>query len=287
MEKLDKYYTKTDVALYCWNKFRPFLKKHKTVIEPSAGDGKLLDVIDNTFKKIAFDIKPEREDIIECDFVDLQLNQYIKNKNTTATFMNPPFGKKSELAILFLNKCLQYSNIVGIIAPKQFRKYSVHTKIDPNSKLILDIDLDENGFTSDGKDFSVRCVFQIWTTMKSDTNMRIQNPPKTTHPDFEMWQYNATSSAEKFFNYDWDFAVLRQGYGDFNKLYKRRYKSKLSRKKQWMFIKAYNDEVLDRLRRIDYNKLSENNTSVRGFGKHDLVEEYTNIYGEEIFNGFG
>ena len=55
--------------------------------------------------------------------------------------------------------------------------------------------------------------------------------------------------------------------------------SELSTKKQWMFFKAKNDKVRERLKNIDFNNIAEKNTSVKGFGKADIIEEYNRIIG--------
>lgn len=90
-----------------------------------------------------------------------------------------------------------------------------------------------------------------------------------------MWQYNRTKESEKYFDYNWDFAVLRQGYGDYNRLYTD--KSTMDRKKQYIFFKTKDDITLSKLKSIDFNKLSLKNTTTPGFGKADVVEEYKNI----------
>ena len=67
---LDKFYTKPHIAALVWEDFKSILLNHYetvTVIEPSAGDGKLLDVVD--FDKIGFDLAPESESIIQNDFI--------------------------------------------------------------------------------------------------------------------------------------------------------------------------------------------------------------------------
>lgn len=46
-----------------------------------------------------------------------------------------------------------------------------------------------------------------------------------------------------------------------------------------MFFTASTPEVKEKLLSIDYNALGEKNTSVRGFGKADIVEEYTRLFG--------
>lgn len=275
-KELDKYYTKPEVALLVWKQLKKFLvsidKKDYIIVEPSAGDGKLLDVI--KAPKIGFDLVPESDDVIQNDFLSEDISSYVDKE--MVFFGNPPFGKKGKLAIDFLNKALTYGKTVGFIIPIQFKKYSVQSKINSQAKLVFEKLLPEDSFTLANKDYKVRCVFQIWTLEDVELNLR-EGKPVTTHPDFEMWQYNCTTEALKFFDYDWDFCVLRQGYGDFNVKYTKDDAPSLSRKKQWIFIKAKDKTILKKLKSINYNKLSELNTSTKGFGKHDLVKEYKRL----------
>ena len=138
-----------------------------------------------------------------------------------------------------------------------------------------------DSFTLNGEEYSVRCCAQIWVKgdiLNGKPDLRMTSAPPTSHHDFECWQYNATVEARKFFDYDWDFAVLRQGYGD----YTRRITDKrdLNFKNQWIFFKAKNQEVLDILMNIDFDEMSRTNTSVRGFGKAQVVAEYKRIKAE-------
>ena len=277
-ENLDKYYTKSSVAKFCYDAYVNFLSSkivgNVLFVEPSAGSGSFLNLIEYT--KLGFDIAPENSNIVKLDFLKDSIKKYIKSKNVFI-IGNPPFGSKSKLAIDFLNTSLKYSKYVGFIVPIQFRKYGVQRNIKQNARLVLDIDLDDDSFTFAESDYNVSCCFQIWTTDKIGTDLRIINQPDVEHSDFKLFQYNATVQAEKYFDYDWDFAVLRQGYGDFSEKY---YKTdKLDKKKQWIFFKAKNKKILDRLMKLDFVKLSEKNTKTKGFGKQDVIKEYVEIYG--------
>lgn len=92
-----------------------------------------------------------------------------------------------------------------------------------------------------------------------------------------MYLYNCTENTKKYFGYDWDFCVQRQGWSSFVPILSKD-AGELSRKVQWMFFKASDEKILKRLLDLDFEKLADMNTSVRGFGKSDVVEEYMNIY---------
>lgn len=288
-EKLDKYYTKQSVANECYLAIKQLLKqagkkdKDLLFIEPSAGSGVFLNAIQE--HKLGFDIAPTKESnhtIQQNDFLNDDLFELLDTKQLSKQLVfigNPPFGTKSKLAIDFVNKSLGYSNIVGFIVPLQFRKWSVQSKINPNARLILDMDLQENAFEFMGKDYKVRCCFQVWALDSFSTSFddfRLDVKPDTNHPDFEMYQYNRTEQAKKFFDYEWDFAVPRQGYLDYTtKAYS---KDECDMKQQWIFFKAKNKEILEKLKQLDFTKLSKKNIGIPGFGKADVVQEFLTMF---------
>ncbi len=276
-KELDKYYTKSDIARHCYELFKPFIDADTIIIEPSAGSGAFLKVSDNNI--IGFDIAPEGSDIIECDYLNTNVRDFISaGDKSLACIGNPPFGTKASLAIKFTNKALKEFGLVGFILPLQFRKWSVQKHIDKNAFLILDKELPEDSFELDGKTYKVRCSFQIWSMSKlGQEDIRIKTKPETNHPDFEMWQFNRTQEAEKFFDYDWDFAVPRQGYQDYSFRAMTRdqcHDHDPTRKKQWIFFKATSPDVLNKLLKLDFETLSKKNTGIPGFGKADVIIEY-------------
>lgn len=276
-KKLDKFYTKPEVAFECYNIFLDFIPSNILIVEPSAGDGSFLKIIQNP--KLGFDLLPENEKIIQNDFLN---DKHIKNiKETFVILGNPPFGKKSQLAIDFLNKSLDLCDTVGFIVPNQFRKWSVQKQIKPTAKLVLDHDLREDAFLFNNKSYNVRCCFQIWKN-DSDFCERIKIEPDLRHFDFEMYQYNCTDQAKKFFDYDWDFAVPRQGFLDYTiKVFS---KNDLTEHQQWIFFKARNKTVLDRLLKLDFETLSKKNIGIPGFGKADVIAEYDKLYDIDFLN---
>lgn len=268
-----QYYTKPNIANWCLKKLvkvLPFVSE-KHFIEPSAGDGAFYSILPKN-RRIGIDIEPKAKGIKKANFLKWQ--PPLKDKERYIIIGNPPFGKRSKLAVDFFNHSAKMANTIAFIVPRQFQKYSVHSKLNDNFKLIKDYKLGENSFyTSTKKDFSVRCVFQIWTI--NDTkyrNLRILTPPPITHPDFNIFQYNNTPEALKVFNEDWDFAVPRQGYED----YKRREveSRNCEKNKQWIMFKAKNRQIFKRLWDLNFEKLSRKNTMIYGFGKADVVMEY-------------
>lgn len=288
-EKLNKYYTQRHTAFHCYQTLLSILENfhfdlNKTLfIEPSAGAGVFLDII--KYPKVGFDIDPSDKirQIIKADFLNDDINLFLKNfsfhqsKNETVCIGNPPFGNKSQLAMEFVNRSFQFSNTIAFILPIQFRKWSVQAHIDKKAQLIFDIDLPENVFEIMNKPYNLRCCFQIWTKIANPLypNLRMPSKPLKRHPDFEMYQYNRTEHTKKYFDYTWDFAVPRQGYQNYEiKIYN---KEECNEKYQWVFFKAKNEDILEKLKNIDFVKLSKKNIGIPGFGKADVIEEYLSL----------
>lgn len=282
----DQFYTKPKVAEYCFNKFQKVAKDiginldKYTFIEPSAGCGCFYQLLPKN-RRIGIDIEPkkisgiENKGIIKSNY----LTWYPENRNKKYIIIgNPPFGHRSNVAINFFNHATEMADTIGFIVPKQFKKYSVHSRLNESFRLIGDYGLNENSFyTPDGKNVCVRCMFQIWTSNDvPKKNLRLLTPPPTIHKDFIMYQYNNTKQALKVFNEDWDFAVPRQGYEDYSR---RELKTEnCERNKQWILFKPKNNKIFKRLWDLNFFKLACKNTTVYGFGKADVVMEYKRLY---------
>ena len=281
---LDQYYTKTEIANQCCEKLKslfPNLESH-TFLEPSAGTGSFIDAIHNTFGNVrikAYDIDPKKKGIKKADFTRLPLAG-----RHLITVGNPPFGKRSSLAIDFFNIAAQKSDIVAFIVPVQFEKYGVQRRLDKRFKLILSERLPSSAFVFDDEDCDIRCVFQIWTIMETGfRDLRIHQAPAVKHSDFEIFLYNNTEAARKYFNkenYGWNFAVPRQGFYDYTLRITEQ--QSLSPRIQYMFFKTDDDAVLQRLLNMDFELLSQNNTTTPGFGKADVIKAYEAEYHESV-----
>lgn len=279
---LDQFYTSKDTASYCVEKVKEVLGDHydlstTTFLEPSAGTGSFLKALENEgYSWIAGDIEPCYPGVVKQNF----LEDYLWDIDSQGIVIgNPPFGKRARLAIDFMNKAFEMVDTVAFILPIQFNKYLTQKKIVDEAHLIHSEILDPQSFTFEEKPYAIRSVFQIWT--KNDAilpDLRIRKAPPTTHPDFVCEYYNCVPERLHLFEQHWDFAVLRQGWEDLTPIELEDYRE-LSTKKQWMFFAASTPEVKEKLLSIDYNALGEKNTSVRGFGKADIVEEYTRLFG--------
>jgi len=300
-KEFDQFYTQDDVAVLCMKHMEAVLPKigrkadhgEYCILEPSAGGGAFVRAAKavESFKDIpvvACDIDPHGEGIACADFLCDDISSRLPPGRRVVAVGNPPFGKKGKSASAFLNKAFQYAKTVGFIMPIQFNKYSGHNQIIPEAKLVLDERLPDNCFIFNGKSYSVRCCFQVWTIdITGLPDFRIRKSPRTRHPDFDMYQYNCTEEAAKFFDkgkYKWNFAVPRQGFKDY--LIRETDPDKLDRRVQWIFFKGKTKAIAERLYGMDFAKLSRKNSTIPGFGKADVVEEYISLYpGSDMEHG--
>lgn len=274
----DQFYTKPDVSEKCFLIIKenfPKLLRGSKILEPSAGTGSFIEAfLKNGIKKnkiIACDIEPKHPLVIEQDFLCSTFNE-----EKMIAIGNPPFGKRSKLAIDFFNHCAKFCHTIAFIVPVQFQKFGVQRHLNEDFHLIYEELLNPTSFENNGRDLTVRCCFQIWTKKSGYQDLRIKEAPSTSHEDFVMYLYNNVPEALKYFDYDWDFAVPRQGFYDYS--LRITDKKELNPKIQYMFFKGSTSEITQRLKEIDFEKLSLNNTTIKGYGKADVVKEYERLY---------
>lgn len=279
MPGLDKFYTQEHVAKQCFEFLHSQLNISENAIylEPSAGAGSFINLLSHY---IALDIAPEDDRIKKQDYL-----KYEVDKENFITIGNPPFGNRSKLAIDFFNKAATMSDVIAFIVPVSFMKWSVQKKLSSNFALYNYLYLEPESFTSNGKPYSIRTVFQIWVKKggqyDNGINLRLTKQPPISHEDFKIWQYNATPESVKYIEEDWKYATYRQGYHDYNQIFTRKnydyIKEKMTadkKKQQFFFIKPLTEEAENLILNMDFNALAERNTATPGFGKGDFVSYY-------------
>ena len=279
MPGLDKFYTQEHVAKQCFEFLHSQLNISENAIylEPSAGAGSFINLLSHY---IALDIAPEDDRIKKQDYL-----KYEVDKENFITIGNPPFGSRSKLAIDFFNKAATMSDVIAFIVPVSFMKWSVQKNLSSNFALYNYLYLEPESFTSNGKPYSVRTVFQIWVKKggqyDNGLNLRLTKQPPISHEDFKIWQYNATPESVKYIEEDWKYATYRQGYHDYNQIFTREnydyIKEKMTadkKKQQFFFIKPLTEEAENLILNMDFNALAERNTATPGFGKGDFVSYY-------------
>ena len=285
---LDKFYTSDRVVKIVLDELFAVLKNAGVdpakcrFLEPCAGDGQFLSGLKGlgVTSVQSFDIEPERDEIIKSDFLKLGLpdiRDYI-------TVGNPPFGYKGKLAASFINRCSEWGDIIAFVLPIQFRRFNIQKQVCDDLKLIFSSsNLDRDSFIFDGKKYHVNSLFQIWVNrinpaFSSLPDLRLLKPLPNRHMDFKTFTHNNTKESLKYFNkfeYKWDFAVVRQGYYDYE--HRITDPNELIKNRQYLFVKYVNDISRLVFDHIDFMKLSRTNTSTPGFSNTDLVREYIEI----------
>ena len=162
---IDKYYTKNavvDMCIYHINQTID-INPNDLIIEPSAGDGSFIASIKalcNNYK--FYDIQPEHLDITQQDYLLLNYKEIISNYSKIHVIGNPPFGRQSSLLIKFIKKSCEFCNSVCFILPKSFKKDSLKRTFPQDFHLLFEIDIPENSFLVNNKEYNVPCIFQIW-----------------------------------------------------------------------------------------------------------------------------
>ncbi|BDV03397.1 MAG: hypothetical protein HPPSJP_1180 [Candidatus Hepatoplasma scabrum] len=289
--ELDKFYTNPKIIKGLIEKIDKRLKgvglnfSDFIWIEPSAGSGNFIDALKKYSKKInpkikikAYDIEPHGniKFIEKINFLELKSEYSSKN----IIFGNPPFGKRSKLAIDFINKSSEFADIIAFILPNQFKRYLTQNKINPNLKLISQFKITEDSFLVNDRAYNVNCVFQIWVSknrieFEKIKDKRIYKSSKIRISDLDTFIYNNTKETRKYFNkniYKWDFAVHRQGYYDYSELIED--EKKLNKKRQYFFIKCKNENCKNIVRKIDFKSISKSNTSIPGYSTSDFIKIY-------------
>ena len=282
---LDKFYTSPKIVDFVLNESFSILNKLGLIIndhdflEPCAGSGAFIEGLKklDISKIYAYDIYPESENVEKADFLKLLPPKHKK----IITVGNPPFGYKGKLAVEFINKCNEWGDIIIFILPIQFRRYNIQKNISVSLKLIHSSEnLPKNSFLFECKKYNVNSLFQIWVNRMNplfldSADQRLLKPLPNKHSDFTIFLHNNTKETLKYFNkseYKWDFAVVRQGYYDYEeKIYDP---TSLITNRQYVFIKLVNEISKKVFENIDFTKLSRTNTSVPGFSNTDLVKEY-------------
>lgn len=161
---IDKYYTKCEIVNVCINIFKEIVQINDDdlIIEPSAGNGSFIESIKSlTDNYLFYDLHPENEEIIEQDYLKLDITNFIQF-NQVHIIGNPPFGRQSSLALKFIKKSTTFCDTISFILPKSFKKDSLKKRFPLDFHLVHEEDLPSSAFLVNGEEYDVPCVFQIW-----------------------------------------------------------------------------------------------------------------------------
>lgn len=197
----DKYYTPINLAKYCINKTYEVIGKGNIteIIEPSAGNGSFSNQIANC---IAYDIEPEGENIIQQDFLELELGY----KEGRLFIGNPPFGFRNNLALQFYKKCVNEGDYIAFILPaSQFNNTVNMYEFD----LIFSELISNNNFKE--LDKRVKLSFNIYKRPDNGLNKK----KKYNFEDFKLFEriyvHNDKKRSREYPNNDYDFRICTWG----------------------------------------------------------------------------
>lgn len=267
---LDKFYTNKDIVGVCYDAIKTHLEidKKELIIEPSAGNGAFINIIKKLSNNYRFyDIKPENDEIIKKDFLDLTFEDCNVASGVGVgchIIGNPPFGNKSSKAIAFIKHSTNIlkAKSVSFILPISFKKASLQKSFSPNYHLVYQTVLAPNSFTHFGISKNIKTVFQIW--IKKDRARRVA--VKITPASWYSFDKKKNS----------DISIRRVGSKiGFVKLCEESDNTNT----HW-FIKINSStgdigELLGKLNSIRFNK--ENNVGPLSISKQDIIKKYNSL----------
>lgn len=261
-ETIDKFYTIKKTVIICIECVKQYsnIKKNDLIIEPSAGNGSFIPYIKKLTNNYKFyDIQPEHNEIIEQDFLTLDLT-YAKDAKNVHFVGNPPFGRQSKKAIIFIKKCCSVANTINFILPRSFKKDSMKKYFPLNFHLIKEINLPKNSFTVENKIYDVPCIFQIWKKKKTNRKVPLKLFPirftfvkKTETPDISFRRVGVYAG-----NVDRNINKSEQSH------YFIKFDSSVDQNK-----------IIEKMKKIKYPK--DNTTGPRSISKQELIKELNQL----------
>lgn len=158
-------------------------------IEPSAGNGAFLDKLYELGKSVlAYDLYPERDDIMEQDYLKLDLEY----KQGRCVIGNPPFGIKNTLSVKFYKKSISLADYIVFILPiSQLNNNQQMYEFD----LIHSEDLKIQNYTNK----NIHCVLNIYKRSLNGLNKK----PIYKLKDVEVLEWRRTGSYNIPNNFDY------------------------------------------------------------------------------------
>lgn len=165
---LDQYNTLPEVAEYCWNSLKVFLKEDDVTlnnykfIEPSAGTGSFYNLLPKN-KRIGIDVEKYNEEYIQQDFLTWEPNN--TDERPCIAIGNPPFGYRGWLALAFLNRASEFCDYVAFILPMSFQsdgKGSPKNRVEGMTLVHSEKLPDDLFVLPNGERVQVNTLWQIW-----------------------------------------------------------------------------------------------------------------------------
>ena len=262
---IDKFYTKKEIVQLCIEKSKSLLKidKKDIIIEPSAGNGSFIENIKQICDQwYAFDIMPEHPEIIQQNYLEFNYQKIRNLPINIHVIGNPPFGRQSSLALKFIKHSSMFCDSISFILPKSFKKNSLKDKISLQFHCIFEMDLPNNSFLMNKKEYNVPCVFQIWQKQETKREKTKKMKPKN---------YEFVKKEQEH-----DISFRRVG------VYAGKVDIDTEKKsiQSHYFIKFHNglftSELLNKLKNINYSS-RDYTVGPKSIGKQELIKEFNMI----------
>lgn len=247
--QFDKFYTKESIVDYIMSLID--ITQYEVIIEPSAGDGAFSNKIKNC---IAYDIDPQNNKIIKCDF--LTIDNIYGPSNKVLIIGNPPYGTQSSLAFQFIKKSFTIADTVAFILPKSFKKASYKNKVPLSHECVFELDLTHDAFLVNNNTYSVPTVFQIWKKVLNGQRKKIK-----------MQKTNAFIFCKDRNDADISFRRVGVNAGSISK---DLYKSKASH----YFIKIYDEPARQFFSFYNWDDVKNNTVGICSISKHEIIDNY-------------
>ena len=251
--ELDKFYTPTETAKKCVDLMLNVVTSRFFVteyLEPSAGSGNFSNLIERC---IAYDIKPTAENIIEADFLKLDLPY----KEGRLIFGNPPFGDRNNLARSFYKKATELCDAIAFILPiSQLDNSDSLYEFD----LIKSVDLGVMEYSG----MKIHCCFNIYTRPKNGLNSK---------PNLKIdWIKVYRDDQDGYENINADLCIFRRGASagkeKFADTHTQTYKIVVDDKSKVKYVK-------DRILNFDWSNFKKHQ-SAPSLSKNDIYRLFTN-----------
>lgn len=269
---MDQFYTKDEVALNLYNKFKSVINvgDYDIVLEPSAGKGAFFKLLPKD-KRVGIDLDPKYEEVLKMDF----FNYIPEIDKKYITIGNPPFGRVSSTAIKFFNRAAEFSDVIAFIIPRTFNRISVKNKLSLDFRLVYNIELPNVPCCFEPK-MNAKCCFQIWK--RTDIKRNLVDV-KLTHNDFCFVKYGGKNqegipSCPLKEDYDIIMKAFGSSCGKIVDLHVN------LKAKSHHFIKSNIpiEELKNNFKKIDYS-ISKETCRQDSIGKGDLIMLYSEIFG--------
>lgn len=256
---LDKYYTKLEVVRKCLSVVNDIGHEYDCVVEPSAGDGAFYNEIDHP-NKIGLDLEPGCDGVTKQDWLEYRLPSDFKR---ALIIGNPPFGQYHKLSSRFILHSMSFPNVqtISFILPNVYKKHTRQRILPSHWRIASITDVGKNAFTIGGKECHIPSSFFVFDKSAGE-DLRVNPNQYTETDDFTFGDRN-----------DFDIFV----FGASPKTVSRN--PKPNNRGYFLKSKIPTDELVERIRSVDWNGNSCASGGVFWLTKFEFLDQYVKKYG--------